>query len=425
MSGKEDFAHFLDESTTPYNFCAYARTLLVSHGYAEVSEFGFPSPLPSKFFVIRDGKTLLAFNIGGPHASLIIGAHCDSPVLRLRPNISDAPVKQLPVLLTTSYGGGLSYSMCGRDLKLAGAILVRDDDAHVSSRVISDDKPIAIIPFPSNWSADSDSTYPSSQIYFKNIQPIFTLHRAATFSQYLSKLTGVPENLIVGHDLALVDSRPTSIISDFIASARIDNQSSSYAALTAFLKTEAVNTVNVCASFDNEEIGSRTRTGACSDLLWQLLTTIWSQLGADPGIMRSKSLFLAADVAHAKHPNYDGYGEKNHQLLFGSGIVLKEGYRKSFARDTRALACMIEAANRAGVKYSLLSHKNARGSGGTIGTKVDARMGIRVLDVGVAQVAMHSYRELVAWKDVDEELALFEYLYAHFDELQAFVARDL
>jgi aspartyl aminopeptidase len=209
-----------------------------------------------------------------------------------------------------------------------------------------------------------------------------------------------------------------------VLSPRLDNLASSYGALKGFVGSDPHGSVSVCAIFDNEEIGSQTRTGACGDLLECCLRRLCAQKGVEYDVLKARSLFVSADACHAQHPNHPGHGEVNHPLPLGSGVALKEAYKGSWAFDAAALAIVIEAAKRAGAEYSLSCLKNGRRGGGTIGPKVEAMLGIRTIDVGHVQLAMHSYRETMAWKDIGSLVKFCQYLYGHYEELRELLNPD-
>jgi aspartyl aminopeptidase len=258
MAYAAEFAAFLTKSGTPYNFCELARSLLLRSGYTELSELQCCVALPSKFFVVRDGKSFLAFHLDSPASAVIIGAHNDSPVLKLKP---DSLQTFSSALRTMAYAGGLAHSAHGRDLRLAGAVLVRSPD--LPWRVIDDPRPICTVPFPSWTSSESEVKCDFDREFGMNA--IWSVSKEESLLSYISTLIGVPEKDIVGSEISLVDSRPATVYGDFILSSRIDDLGSAYAALKGFLAAPAVRTVNVCAVFDAEEIGSRTRTGAMND----------------------------------------------------------------------------------------------------------------------------------------------------------------
>jgi aspartyl aminopeptidase len=402
-----DFAGFLTTCATPYNFCAYARQFFTSCDYIEISEHSVPPELPSKFFVIRDGKTLLAFHVDGPGSAFIVGTHCDSPCLKLKPHPVDGRTLQC-----ANYAGGLAHSMHGRDLRLAGGVLISAPPG-VELRVVDDPRPIGQIPFPSCVSADSELSHRFTRT---QMNPVFTLGKSPLSSRVAS-LLGVDPSAVVGEELSLVDARPATVFGDFILSPRLDNLGSTYAALRAFAAAAPGGGVAVCAAFDAEEIGSRTRTGAASEFLRAWLRRVCASVGAEWELFKARSLFVSADAGFANHPNFPGRTEVNHPLRFGDGVGCKDAPRGGVSRDAVALALIREAAKRAGATYVLEAAKNKRGEGGTIGPKVEAGIGIRAIDLGTPMQAMHSYREIMAWKDIGSEIVLLKYLYEHFVEL--------
>jgi aspartyl aminopeptidase len=251
---------------------------------------------------------------------------------------------------------------------------------------------------------------------------IFTLSEGETVRSYVSRLIGVQEEQIVGEDLSLVDSRPATVFSDFILSPRLDNLGSAYASLQAFAVAPARGTVNVCAAFDAEEVGSLTRTGAGSGLLGDLLKRICGQSGADWISFKERSLLISADAGFSPHPNYAQKTEVYHPAPFGCGIGLKEAVNGGMAFDLSGLCLVAEAAKRSKVPFKPDILRNGRRPGGTIGPKVEAKLGITAVDLGHQMQAMHSYREIMAWKDIISEVDLLKYIYENYEDLRTYVA---
>jgi aspartyl aminopeptidase len=133
---------------------------------------------------------------------------------------------------------------------------------------------------------------------------------------------------------------------------------------------------------------------------------------------KANSLFISADATHAPNPNYGPRGERFHAVPFGAGVAVKEGCNGAFSFNGFAFAAVMEAGNRSGADCMLYSPRNGRISGGTIGPKVETKLGVRSIDIWQA---MHSYREIVGWKDVETEQKLLEYLYGHYDEIRVYL----
>ena len=407
MSFAEDFRAFMTRSKTPYNFCAIAKEELLRAGFVEMVEGSFPSPLPDRAFFVRDGKSLLAFDIGGLSSCVIAAAHCDSPMMKVKPGAEGN--EQL--VRVANYAGGLSYAFCGRDVTVAGALFVKKETGDVEIRVVDLGEPVAITGM--KWATGDTFSYNINRDTDLNA----SLGCAENFVAMVASRAGVDRSAVVDYDLALVDSSEAIVFADFITSARLDNLSSSYPCLKAFLASKATGTLNMCAVFDAEEIGSRTRAGALSDMIEYTLEMICKDRGADVDVLKANGLFVSADAAHASHPNFPDMGAKLNTTRAGEGVIIKETYKGSYAYDERAFSLMIEAARRAGAKHKWVGMKNGRRGGGTIGPKVEANIQMPSVDIGPAAWAMHSHREMMAWRDVEAEQILLTYLYNNFAEL--------
>ncbi|KAH0791931.1 Clan MH, family M18, aspartyl aminopeptidase-like metallopeptidase [Histomonas meleagridis] len=418
MSDGKRFADFLTQSTTPYQFVTYARPLLVEQGYVEIIEGNFPSELPNRAFWVRDGKALIAFDIGGIESSVIVAAHNDSPLIKLKKK-DNIVNKNVSLAVNGSYAGGLSYTWYGRDLKVAGALFVKEKN-DIVMKVVETKKPIATIPFPST------SVYQNSNrgLIFStnrdtNLTPIIgMLPNTKTVIDYICSEYNIDPLSVVSFDLSFVDSRPATVNGDLICSGRLDDLSSSYACLHGFLESKSINTINILAIFDSEEIGSKTRTGAlgnCIDITYEYICKC---KGIDYLALKANTLFLSCDSAHCQHPNYEG--ESKSQLPIGTGVALKTTAKSSYASDDKGLILVTEAAKRANVPYIITRPKNGPSGGGTIGPKVEKLLGVATLDIGPGNYAMHSCRELMSWKDAEAELKLISYLLNNFEELRKY-----
>ena len=405
------FADFMTESTTPYQYVDYARPRLIERGYVELSETNFPSEIPNRFFFVRDGRSIIAADIGGYKSAVVICAHNDSPQIKLKPTFENDK-SEICTARTVNYAGGLANTWFSRDLKAAGAIIVKDE-GKLKRVTFQTPKAIGFIPIQHDWTKALQFTADREN----GMNPVLGLSKSELLP-YISKLIQWPISSFVSHDISLVDARPATLINNMITSPRLDDLSSAYSCLRAFLDSKAQDTINVLAIFDSEEIGSNTHTGALSDqlnTLWKLLST-----KTDIPSLKARSLLISSDAGHLQHPNYENLGEEFHQLKPGGGIIIKVSYKASYAFDDFANVLLVEAAKRANVKYQLLAPKNGRRGGATIGPKIEANEGITTIDTGVACYAMHSCRESMNVDDIDSLVELFKYVYNHFEELRVF-----
>lgn len=424
MNDCNRFADFLTHSITAYHFVEYARPLLLSQGYTEISEGMFPRQFNNRAFWVRDGRTLIAYDAGAAFDSaVIVAAHDDSPHIKLK-NPKNSASGNVELADAGLYAGGLSYSWYGRDLKVGGCIVYRENDG-IATKIVETKKSIATIPFPSvstNPGKDSGLVFETNRNV--NLNLMIGKKGTQTVLKYVCDLYGIDINNVLSYNLEFVDSRPATVIGDMVTSGRLDDLASAYGVLYGFLNSRAKNTLNVLAVFDNEEIGSRTRTGALGDSLDITLRYVCDARNVDYLRLKSKTFFANCDAAHSQHPNYEGIGECNHQFPIGSGVGIKTATKISYAFDDLGFYFMQEVAKRANVPYKLLIGKNGPSGGGTIGPKIERSLGISVIDIGPGNYSMHSCREMMSWKDAEAQVKLISYLLNNYKELREYVYNE-
>jgi aspartyl aminopeptidase len=242
----------------------------------------------------------------------------------------------------------------------------------------------------------------------------FSITFGGSLREYVAEKIGKE---IVSWDLSCVDAEKPAVVglnSEFIASHRLDNQASTYAVLTAFLATEPVGWLNVLAVFDHEEVGSRTLEGARGPFLKETIERI---VGSEVmGRVIAHSFAVSCDAAQAFHPNFPEKFDRVHAPRFGEGIAIKRSPGYLYATDVGSSLPIEKACAKLGLKLQVMMNRNDIAGGSTIGPGIAMRLGIPTADIGQPMLAMHSIRELIALKDVDDTIALFTELYAHFDE---------
>ena len=168
------------------------------------------------------------------------------------------------------------------------------------------------------------------------------------------------------------------------------------------------------ALFDHEEVGSVSQTGAATNALSRLLAQINTDLGgeeADLARSLDGGLCVSADNAHATHPNYPERHEPHHHIAMNGGPALKHNANQRYTTDSVTAGEFHLAAERAGVRTQAFVSRSDLRCGSTIGPTLAANLGIRALDVGCPQLAMHSCRELAGAHDAwDLTLLLAELL---------------
>ncbi|ORA32311.1 M18 family aminopeptidase [Mycobacterium aquaticum] len=395
---------FIDASPSPFHVCAHAAQRLVAAGFTELAETD-AWPASGRYFTVRAGS-LVAWRSdeSGPVTPFrIVGGHTDSPNLRVKQH-PDRVVAGWQVVALQPYGGAWLNSWLDRDLGISGRLAVRVAN-RVEHRLVCVDDPILRVPqLAIHLSDDRKGVSPDPQ---RHVNAVWGLgEQPGSFLGFVAERAGVAEADVLGFDLMTHDTNPsavTGVDDEFVSAPRLDNQVTCYAGLEAFLAAGESDHIPVLALFDHEEVGSTSDHGAQSELLPTVLERITLAAGGsrEDYLRRvAGSMVASGDMAHATHPNYPDRHEPSHQIAVNAGPVLKVQPNLRYATDGRTAAAFALACEQAGVPLQRYEHRADLPCGSTIGPMTSARTGIPTVDVGAAQLAMHSAREFMGAHDV-------------------------
>jgi aspartyl aminopeptidase len=398
---------FIDASPSPYHACATAAERLRSAGYTEL-EGADAWPDTGRFFTVRSGS-LVAWDSteGNGRPFRVVGGHTDSPNLRVKQH-SDRDVAGWQLVALQPYGGAWLNSWLDRDLGVSGRLSIADGNTIVH-RLIRIDEPILRVPqLAIHLAEDRTSVSLNPQ---RHINAVWAAGEARrSFLGYVAEQAAAESRFdpaaVLGFDLMahdLTPSRLSGIDDAFVSAPRLDNQTTCYAALEAFLAAKPRKHLPVLALFDHEEVGSTSDHGAQSELLVTTLERIVLAAGGGREDFLRRlpaSMVASGDMAHATHPNYPERHEPGHLIEVNGGPVLKVQPNLRYATDGPTAAAFALACRQAGVSLQRYEHRADLPCGSTIGPMTAARTGIPTVDVGAAQLAMHSARELMGAADV-------------------------
>lgn len=418
-------AAFIDASPSPYHAVANAARLLQQEGFRQVRESESWTAVPQQGYVVREGS-LAAWDLRGWDGSTglrIIGAHTDSPNLRVRPN-PDRRRFGWDQLAVDVYGGPLLTSWLDRDLGLSGRVTVRGNDHGFDVRLVKVDEPLLRVPHLAIH-LDRGANEGLAVNPQNHLVPVWgATGSAPDFTAYLAGLLDVPQRDVLGWDLMTHDLTPVRRLGhhqDLLAAPRLDNLASSYASLAALIGTTSAPRTpqagRLVVLFDHEEIGSVTNRGGDSQflpsLIERLVTSTTPQATRDDVLrVYATSVIASADMAHAIHPNYPERYETDHLALIGGGPVLKINAKGRYATDATGTAYAALAAEQAGTGLQRFVVRGDMPCGSTIGPMSSALVGAVTFDIGAPMLSMHSVRELMGVADVS----------AYVDFLTAFLA---
>ncbi|EAX97879.1 Clan MH, family M18, aspartyl aminopeptidase-like metallopeptidase [Trichomonas vaginalis G3] len=389
-----DFSNFLNKSPTPFHFTEYSRQFFKSRGYVEKDEREVWTDVPPRGFFIRDDRCLVAWNDNGHDRCSIIGTHCDSPCLIIKPNFEEVKSNYNKVRCAT-YGGGLWNTWIGRNLRLAGKVVVSTNQFEYKNYLFDSEKGIGIIPYAEQP--------PLAPVYNEENDLVVTIGttNCTNLKSYIAEKLGVKSSDISEYDLRFVNEKPPNCFSGIIEAQRIDNLSNTYAALTAFAATTpSPGITNVMIAFDNEEIGSSTQCGAKADIIHDLLRRLIPSKPQRKALCRN-SIILSADTAHATHPNYPNITDPIVEVKMSKGVCVCLDNGTCDSNIPKILPFVEKIAHKSGVGLNMAFQYKGQG-GSTIGPISESRSGITTIDMGVPCLAMHSIREMCSIKDLDE-----------------------
>ena len=411
-----DLLSFVESSPTPYHAVQSARTRLGAAGFQLLDEREDWNELDAGRYVVDRGDgVLLALVVPASpvRAFRIVGAHTDSPNLRLkastaRSGYAKEGYQQLGVEV---YGGALLNSWLDRDLALAGRVLVRRGESVLPWLVRLDDLRVRVPQLAIHLDRDVNE---KGLVLNKqeHLAPVVGLaaRGGLDLDARAAEKLAIPAKDIVATEWMLFDTLAPALggaHQELIYSARMDNLAMSHAAIVALGRAaqdvEASDgIVAVAALFDHEEVGSQSAYGAESAMLPRILERLSRRRGRsfdEHARALARSVCLSADMAHAVHPNYESRHEPRHKPVLNGGPVLKRNAQQRYATSARTGAFFLELCAELEVPVQEYVNRTDLPCGSTIGPITSTLLGVPTADVGNAMLSMHSAREMAGADD--------------------------
>ena len=403
----QDLLNFIDASPSPWHAVESVEHQLLKEGFKQLLETSaWHLEAGKSYYVTRGGASIIAFTIGTKSilktGFRMVGAHTDSPSLRLKPNPAYADEGLIRIGVEV-YGGPILATFTDRDLSIAGRVTVRTASGF-ETRLIKFDEALMRLPnlaIHMNREVNDKGLILNKQTQLPLIfgEGKEGIKADEQFLQHLAQALTVDTQDILTFELNIFDTQKGvfwGANKEFIANSQLDNLASCHAAVTALIETKKSASSCICALFDHEEVGSESTTGASGSFLADVVNRITAsqQLDEEARLRTlAQSFFISADMAHAYHPNHPAAYEPCHHVLVNKGPVIKSNANQRYSTNAESAAIFITLCESAGVPYQQYAHRTDLGCGSTIGPIVASNLGVASVDVGNPMWAMHSLRE--------------------------------
>lgn len=392
---------FLNKSVTEYQACNNIVEILKNNGFEYLDPaLKWNLKNGGNYFTTKDQSSVIAFKMGQKLSSKsfnIVASHLDSPNLKIKPNgVINKP--NYTSLNTEVYGGPILSTWLDRPLSIAGRIFVKTENG-LKTELVNIDEDLLVIPNVCIHLKKDTDINPQ-----RDLLPLASLIKYESVNEILEKKLGINKDTIVSYDLSVYNRDQAKLVGvdqDLFVSPRIDNLECAYSSLQAFIASKNDDKINVYASFNNEEVGSTTKQGAASTFLKEVLTRI---VGNNEEYYQAlaNSFLVSADNAHAVHPNRPDLADPTNQVFMNKGIVIKHNANQRYTTDALSNAYFKLVCDKASAKYQHYTNRSDQRGGGTLGSISSTQVSIPSVDIGLAQLAMHSCLETAGVDDYKE-----------------------
>ena len=400
---------FLRKSVSAFHAVDALCGMLRAAGHQELKECARWSIAPGgRYFVTRNQSSVIAFTLPekGFGPMQIVASHSDSPVFRIKERAELEVQGRYVQLNTERYGGMIMNTWLDRPLGIAGRVLVRTPRG-LESRLVDFGRDAALIPnLAIHMQRDvNENCKLNAQV---DMLPLYgDIAAKGRFEAEVAEIAGASPEDVLGRDLYLYNRMEPRLWGPedcYISAARLDDLECAYTSLRALLEAGESEHIQLCCVFDNEEVGSGTRQGADSTFLSDVIGRIAEGLGADGEALHAalaSSFMVSADNAHALHPNHPEKSDAGNRPLMNGGIVIKQSANQKYTTDGVSRAIFGEICRRADVPVQHFANRSDMLGGSTLGNISGAHVSIPSVDIGLAQLAMHSSYETAGARDVE------------------------
>ena len=415
----QELFDFIQQSPSCFHVIENVKKQLTEQGFEELCENkNWQIKEGGKYFVTRNLSSVIAFKVPTKNFKSfhIVASHSDSPTFKIKDHPEQVVKGKYVQLNTERYGGMIYSTWFDRPLSIAGRALVKTETG-VATKLLNIDRDLLVIP---NLAVHMDRTVNDGMKYNPQVNLLPLYGDAAskdTFNKLVAEACGTAEENIISTDLFLYNRTAPTVWgahNEYMSCAKLDDLECAFSSLKAFLKGENSQSVSVCAIFDNEEVGSSTKQGANSTFMYDILHRINENQGRTEEQYHTavaSSFMLSADNAHALHPNHPAISDPTNPVYLNEGIVIKHNANQKYTTDAVSSAIFQKMCEEKNVPYQHFVNRSDVAGGSTLGNIANTHVSLNTVDIGMAQLAMHSSYETAGVLDLDYMIAGMEAFY--------------
>ncbi len=395
---------FIKASPSCFHAVENITKTLKDNGYTELFEGeNWDIVRGGKYFVTRNGSSVISFAVPEKCDApkfMVVASHSDSPTFKIKdtPELDGTYTR----INTERYGGMILDSWLDRPLSVAGRVMVRTENG-VSTRLVNIDRDLLLIPHVAIHMEN-----PNEGKAYNPASDMVPLYGSASakgsFMPLIAEAAGVKAEDVISHELFLYCRTEPAVWgaeNEYISSPKLDDLECAYSSLVAMCDAKTGGAIRVMFVADNEEVGSGTKQGAGSTFLRDVLSRVCDALGGDIRVAAAQSMMLSADNAHAVHPNNPSLADPVHRPEMNKGVVIKYNASQLYTTDAVSAAVFREICARADVPTQVFANRSDKRGGSTLGNISNAQVSMSAVDIGLAQLAMHSSYETAGVRDVE------------------------
>lgn len=414
----EKMMNYIDSSPTAYNAIDNLKNDLLTEGFIALDERQLFAIKPgNNYFIVNNDSSIIAFKIGDDidrnYGFNIVSSHSDSPCFKLKPNY-ESTSDIYNRINVEPYGSMICSTWLDRPLNVAGRVLY-EDEGNVKTQIVNLDRDLIMIP---NMCIHFNRDINSGHAYKMDVDMQAFIGQNLDLGLLKTMISNeIGNKRIINSDLYLCNHQKAvlwGVNKEYISSPRLDDLECVFTSYKGFIDGNHPQNITVLAVFDNEEVGSSSRQGADSNYFNSILKRINASLGFSEEVFYhalSKSYMISADNAHAVHPNNISITDSNNHVYMNKGIVIKFNASNTYTSDGFSASLLQQLCEKNNIPYQFFSNRSDLRGGSTLGNIANSHLPIITIDIGLAQLAMHSCYETAGAEDVEYAYKLFKSFY--------------